>query len=174
MEPEFERERPRETKKPATFLKEELRKSTSPAPPYLPTSYARETDVSMGLMFLLVALVGFVVNDLLTAHLSYAHNVIHLVSGVLAIFFGFKSERAAKIFAYSFGGFYALLGLCGFIFGHVGTATVGHMAEDRYLWVLSPEILELGTTDHILHVLFGAIFIGGALLSHKQKIRGAA
>jgi len=177
MEPEYQRDRSREPqKKTNTFAKEVPPKSTTTTYSTETTvrSYARETDVAMGLMFLMIALVGMVVTDLMSAHLSYAHNIIHLVSGVLALFFGLRSEKAAKTFAFSFGAVYGLLGILGFTLGKPGTAAVAHMAADRFLWVLSPEILEFGTSDHTLHVIFGVVFIAGALIVHKRKTPGPA
>jgi|GEM_PF-1362659 hypothetical protein len=176
MEPEFQRDRAREQqKRPNTFVKEEPKRSTTTTQPetYRRT-FAREVDVAMGLMFIMIALVGMVVTDLMSAHLSYAHNIIHVVSGVLALVFAFRSERSARVFALSFGTVYGLLGILGFALGKPQVATVGHMAQDRFLWVLSPEILEFGTTDHILHVIFGAVFIAGALIIHKRKVQGSA
>ena len=177
MEPEFQRDRAREQKKsPNTFAKDDAKISTTTiAPPETyPRSYARETNITMGLLFIMIALVGMVVTDLLAAHLSYAHNIIHLVSGIAALFFAFRTERASRIFAISFGTFYGLLGILGFALGRPGTADVGHMAPDKFLWVLSPAMLEFGTTDHILHIIFGAVFIAGALIVQRRKVKGTA
>lgn len=145
-----------------------------PTKTYLPIqkNYVQEVCVIMGTLLLITGLVGFVVDNLLGAHLSYTHNAIHVASGALALWFGFDSPLNAKRFSYTFGAIYGLLGVLGFAFGVRGMATVGNIAEDRYLWRVIPEVLELGTVDHVLHLLFGAVFILGALLTFKryQKI----
>ena len=54
----------------------------------------------LGVVFLLVGVCGFVAPHLLGAHLSPAHNVVHLVSGALALYFGFAGTfSAAKMFS---------------------------------------------------------------------------
>ena len=39
----------------------------------------------LGVVFLLVGLIGFASPHLLNAHLSAAHNVVHIVSGAIAL-----------------------------------------------------------------------------------------
>ncbi|KHD87580.1 MAG: hypothetical protein OM95_13375 [Bdellovibrio sp. ArHS] len=131
-------------------------------------TYAREVCVVQGILFLTVGLVGFVVTDLFTAHLSNSHNAIHIASGALALWFGFDSERSARIFSLTFGIIYGALAILGFALGRPAMATVGHIAEDRFLWKLIPRTLEFGTADHILHTLIASAFILGAILKLKR------
>ena len=68
----------------------------------------------LGVVFLLVGLVGFVSPNLLGSHLNAAHNVVHLVSGAIALYFGFAgSLSAAKTFCLVFGLVYLGLGVLG-------------------------------------------------------------
>src|ERR1043166_10237205 len=84
----------------------------------------------LGVVFLLVGVCGFAAPTLLGAHLTPAHNLVHIVSGVLALYFGFAgSAGAARGFCIIFGLVYLLLGVCGFFLGHPGIATVPGMAE---------------------------------------------
>ena len=101
-------------------------------------------------------------------HLSLAHTVIHLVSGALAIWFGTTkvSLGAAKSFAITFGLVYGLLGVAGFLLGQPGTAHVG--PEDARMWALIPGQLELGTMDHIVHIVLGAAFLIGGLTTKGE------
>ncbi len=72
----------------------------------------------LGVVFLLVGLLGFVSPDFLGAHLTAAHNVVHLVSGAVALYFGFAGSLAgAKTFALVFGVVYLGLGVLGFGIG---------------------------------------------------------
>ena len=58
----------------------------------------------LGVVFLLVGLVGFVSPNLLGAHLTAAHNVVHIVSGAIALYLGFAGTLAgAKTFCLVFG-----------------------------------------------------------------------
>ncbi|WP_373998065.1 DUF4383 domain-containing protein [Bdellovibrio bacteriovorus] len=134
-------------------------------------TYAREVCVVQGILFLTIGLIGFVVTDLFSAHLSASHNAIHLASGALALWFGFDSERSARIYSFAFGAVYGALAILGFALGKPAMATVGHVAEDRFLWKLIPGVLEFGTADHILHTLIASAFILGAALKIKRVKR---
>ncbi len=43
----------------------------------------------LGIVFIIVGVAGFVAPTLLGAHLNPAHNAVHLVSGAIALYFGF-------------------------------------------------------------------------------------
>ena len=68
----------------------------------------------LGVVFLLVGVLGFVSPNFLGAHLNSAHNVVHIVSGAIALYFGFAGTLAgAKTFALVFGVVYLGLGVLG-------------------------------------------------------------
>jgi hypothetical protein len=108
----------------------------------------------LGVVFLLVGVAGFVAPRLLGAHLSPAHNVVHIVSGILALYFGFAgSLSAAKIFALIFGVVYLALGILGMALG---------TGAER-MWMVGP--LEFGQSDHGIHILLGVVFLAGGLFT---------
>jgi Domain of unknown function (DUF4383) len=110
----------------------------------------------LGVVFLLLGVIGFVNQGLLGAHLTTPHNVVHLVSGVIALYFGFAgSLSAAKAFALVFGVVYMALGILGMALG---------AAPDR-TWMVGP--LHLAQADHGLHILLGVIFLAGGLFTKK-------
>lgn len=106
----------------------------------------------MGLVLLLVGVLGFThVLDSLGAHLSPAHNLVHILSGVIALYFGFSGSLAgAKGFCIIFGLVYLLLGILGLAMGelHIGP-------------------LMLGKVDHGIHLIVGAIFLAGGLFTRN-------
>lgn len=107
----------------------------------------------MGVVLLLVGVLGFThVLDFLGAHIGpghVAHNMVHLVSGVLALYFGFAgSLSGAKGFCIIFGLVYLLLGILGLAMGDLN---------------LGP--LMLSKPDHGLHLIVGAIFLAGGLFT---------
>jgi len=116
---------------------------------------AKTIAMIIGVVFILVGLVGFVSHNFLGTHLSLAHNLIHLISGAVSLYLGLQgSLSAARLFCFIFGAVYLLLGVVGFLLG---------TGAER-MFTLIPGSLELGTMDHIVHVLFGAVYlIGGAL-----------
>jgi len=108
----------------------------------------------MGVVFLLVGIAGFANQGLLGAHLTPPHNVVHIVTGVIALYFGFAgSLSAAKAFSLVFGVVYLGLGICGLAFGNGA----------EHMWVVGP--LHLGQVDHGIHILLGVIFLGGGLFT---------
>ena len=110
----------------------------------------------LGVVFLLVGVVGFVAPNLLGAHLTPAHNAVHIVSGVIALYFGFAGTLSgAKTFSLAFGVVYLALGVLGLALG---------TGEDR-MWMLGP--LHFGQADHGIHCLLGIIFLAGGLFTKK-------
>ena len=109
----------------------------------------------LGVLFLIVGICGFIMPNLLGAHLTPAHNLVHLLSGAIALYLGFAgSLSGAKTFCLVFGIVYLALGVLGFAMG---------APPDRLWNVLG--ILHLGTVDHGIHLLLGAIFLAGGLFT---------
>ncbi|HYH85756.1 MAG TPA: DUF4383 domain-containing protein [Pyrinomonadaceae bacterium] len=114
----------------------------------------------LGVVFILVGIIGFVAPNFLGAHLSTAHNLVHIISGALALYFGVAgSLSAARLFCIVFGVVYALLGVAGFALG---------TGEDRMFEALAPLGLHLGTVDHVIHVLLGVVFLIGGFLTRAD------
>ena len=110
----------------------------------------------LGVILLLVGVLGFThVLDSLGAHVGpgyAAHNLVHLVSGILALYFGFGgSLSGAKGFCTIFGLVYLLLGIVGLAKGNLD---------------IGP--LMLGKVDHGIHLIVGALFLAGGLLTKKS------
>lgn len=122
---------------------------------------AKTVCTILGIVFILVGLVGFAKHDLLGAHLSSAHNIIHLVSGAIALYLGLKgSYSAAKMFCIVFGAVYLLLGLVGFLLG----------TGDGKIFAVIPGTLEFGTMDHIIHLALGVIFLIGGFMTKSGTV----
>lgn len=125
--------------------------------------------IVLGVFFIVAGLGGIVMPGLMGMHLSMTHNIVHLASGALALWVGFSDDsRKAYTFCIAFGSVYGLLGLAGFVFGQEGYPGVGHMEADTNLLRIIPNVFELGTSDHILHILLGVAFIGSAYMWKKR------
>ena len=110
----------------------------------------------LGVVLLLVGVIGFASPELLGAHLTKPHNVVHLVSGALALYFGFAGTlSAAKIFSLVFGVVYLALGILGMALG----------TGEQRMWDIPP--LHLGQADHGIHILLGVIFLAGGLFTRR-------
>lgn len=119
---------------------------------------AKKICTVVGIVFIVVGLAGFALPNLLGTHLSLAHNIIHLVSGAISLYLGLKgSEAGARTFCWVFGAVYLLLGIVGFALG---------TGEYRMFTVIAGQ-LELGTMDHAVHILLGALFLVGGFMSRQ-------
>jgi len=129
---------------------------------------AKTVTTFIAAAFLLVGLLGFAVPGFLGAHLTPAHNFIHLGSGLLALYFGlFGTLVATRLFDIVFGTVYGLLGLVGFIAGQAGVSPL-HGLDSRVLEII-PGVLMLGSTDHVIHIFLGVVFFLSGLLT-KPKL----
>lgn len=123
---------------------------------------AKTISTILGVVFLLAGIAGFVAPNLLGFHLSTVHNLVHIVTGALSLYFGLSGTlSAARTFAIAFGAVYALLGVAGFIAGS---------GADRMLEI-GP--LMLGTVDHTFHVIVGVLYLISGLLT-KGHVRDGA
>lgn len=120
----------------------------------------------IGTIFIVIGIAGFVSPGMGGTHLSTAHNVIHIVSGALALWFGLKGTlRGARMFSWIFAAVYGLLGVAGMALGRSGVPSMHEMGTDPKLLTVIPNVLELGRNDHILHIVIAAVFIVAALMA---------
>lgn len=111
----------------------------------------------LGVVFVLVGIAGFFNDHLLGAHLDKYHNLVHIVSGIIALYFGFAgSMSGSKAFCLLFGLVYLALGVLGWL-------VLGTGAD--HMWIVGP--LHLAMADHAIHVLLGVVFLAGGLLTKK-------
>jgi len=114
--------------------------------------------VVVGGVLLLVGIVGFLTPSLMGLTFHPAHNVIHLLSGVLGLWAGLKSEGAARTYARVFGVIYTLVGIAGFAGLHD----------------LGPIMLGLNSMYNVIHIAVGILGIGvGFTGASTAKARAA-
>ena len=121
---------------------------------------AKTVATILGVVLLLVGVVGFINHDFLGTHLNTAHNLVHIITGAISLYFGLAGTlAAARTFGIAFGVVYLLLGVVGFIVGS---------GDDRMLNLGG--VLHLGTMDHAVHIIIGVVYLLGALLT-KAVVR---
>lgn len=92
------------------------------------------------------------------------HNLLHLVWGASALYFGFiGSTLAAKNFCIGSGAFYFVLGVLGMLFGN-------SLANEA--WHVGPMLLHTG--DHIFHMVLGSAILATGLLTGRQWLHHAS
>ena len=133
---------------------------------------AKTIATILGVAFLVVGVLGFIAPGLGGFHLSLVHNLVHIISGAVALYLGLKGTLAsARLFCIVFGVVYGLLGVAGYVLGTDQPHTVGgvpaHGTDPDLLRVIGGQ-LELAAMDHGLHVLLGIIFLVAGLLTKAR------
>lgn len=133
---------------------------------------SQKVCIALGIFFVFVGLTGVVTPGLMGMHLSLIHNTIHLASGALALWTGY-SENIKRSYAVcvSLGLLYSAIGVLGFVMGTPGYPNVGYSQMDQYLLRIIPDSFEIGTSDHLIHMLIGVTFLIGAVFS-KRTVSG--
>lgn len=125
--------------------------------------------IAIGIALIIVGFMGVILPGMLAMHLSMVHNFIHIASGAVALWCGYSTSNRSILFCIFFGAVYAFLGVIGFILGEPGYPGVGHMEADQNLFRILPNVLELGTIDHIVHLLIGAFLLFTAYTFRKDR-----
>ena len=112
----------------------------------------------LGIVFVLIGLLGFFNNPILGLFsVNALHDLVHLLSGILAIIFAVNSEKAARTFAQVFGVVYGLVAVLGFV-------APSFMAT----------LLNVHTADNYLHVLLALVFLGLGFMSKPSMSESAS
>ena len=118
---------------------------------------AKTIATLLGAVLLLVGIIGFVSPGFLGTHLTLSHNIVHILTGAISLYFGLSASlAAARTFCILFGVVYGLLGICGYLLGS---------GPDRMFEALAALGLHLGTMDHIVHILLGVLYLIGGLMT---------
>ena len=109
----------------------------------------------LGVLFFVTGLGAFVFGE----DADWYHNLLHFVTGLIALYFGFAgSLSAAKGFCIACGVGYLTFGILGI--------AIGNPAMNR-LWEVG-SILHLSLGDHIFHIVLGMIILAGGILTKSD------
>ncbi len=99
-----------------------------------------------GVVFVVIGILGFFNNPILGIFaVDTLHNLVHIVSGVLAFVFASQGESQARKFAMILGIVYALVTILGFIGGgHILGLIVSNSADNFLHLVLTVVFLFVG------------------------------
>jgi hypothetical protein len=97
----------------------------SPPFPFLLSGGAMLSSIAKiwGILFVLVGVLGFIPAAAPNGHLlgvfhvNGPHNVVHLLTGFIALWAGYSSSHASKLYFLVFGIVYGLVSILGFIMG---------------------------------------------------------
>jgi Domain of unknown function (DUF4383)/Short repeat of unknown function (DUF308) len=123
---------------------------------------AKTVATLLGVVFIVVGIVGFFSPDLMHAHLTKIHNIVHLVSGAVSLYFGTKGTLAsARSFCIVFGLVYGLLGVVGYF---VGTDHILKLSDPHFV---------LGPIDHYIHIAIGVLYLIGGFATKSGSASAA-
>jgi hypothetical protein len=83
----------------------------------------RMVAVLLGIFFIFAGILGFIPSVMQDGnlfgifHLNTMHNLVHILTGLLALWVGFTDDQASKIFFQVFGILYGAIAILGFIYG---------------------------------------------------------
>jgi hypothetical protein len=108
--------------------------------------------LGLGVVLTLVGLLGFVNNPVIGLFpVNLLHNLVHLLTGVLAIAFGLRGEVAARTFSKVFGIVYLLVGILGLLApGLMMSLLVIDSADNVLHFVLALAFLFLGFSGEMI------------------------
>jgi len=116
----------------------------------------------VGVALLVVGLAGFGSPTLLGLHLTPIHDIIHLLTALVALYVGFAATlTAARIFCLVFGAGYLLLAAAGITMPGLVASILGHPALTAH---------EL-TPDNAVHAVLGAALLVVGLRPPKTVVR---
>jgi hypothetical protein len=104
---------------------------------------AKTVVTILGVVFIAIGLLGFVNNPILGIFgVNTLHNLVHIVSGVLALWAVNRGMDATVLFSKVFGIVYGVVAVLGFV-----------------LPAFMMSLLAVDMTDNILHVVLAVIFL---------------
>jgi hypothetical protein len=127
---------------------------------------------ALGVLLCLVAVIGFLNNGAMGMNLNPLHDVLLLIAGGAALYFGFAgTEFQARGCCRVLGVVFALVGLIG-IFSGGGMVTISDLAgrHESHLIRLLPGHLEMGTMDSILNLVVGVISLIAGFIPRQTEI----
>ena len=73
----------------------------------------------LGIVFIIIGLLGFVNSPMLLGvfQVDNVHNIVHLLSGIIAVFAASSGESYSRLYLIIFGIVYALVTIIGFVNG---------------------------------------------------------
>ena len=127
----------------------------------------QKASAFIGSTLIILSLIGLLMPGFFGLHLSLMHNLLHFIAGGVLLWACQYPGRALAV-ALSFGIFFFLLGMTGFILGSPGYPGVGFAEADTNLWRLYPNVLEFGAMDHTIHFLLGATLAIASFVQLKR------
>lgn len=121
---------------------------------------AKTTCKILGIVTILAGIIGFFTHGLMGMHMTWAQNIFYLLTGAIAVWYGFTgTSEAAHMYSRIIGTIYLLLGVFGFITPEI---------IEKILRIDTSAVSANLMTDNIVHLIIGAIFLIAGVLSETH------
>jgi hypothetical protein len=126
----------------------------------------------LGAVLCLTAIIGFFNNDFMRMCLSPMHDVLLLVLGAVALYFGIRgTEFQARYTCRALGILFALLGIAT-LFAGQGTATAGNVEiMSKHVLKLIPGSLEYTMADGVRDLIVGIVGLVAGFFPREKEIQ---
>jgi len=121
----------------------------------------KKVAIAFGVVMLLVGVLGFIPgittsDDLLLGifKVNAIHNIIHLLTGAVALYVGLTSYKSSRVYFQIFGIVYALVAILGFFYG-----------DGDILGIVSSNL-----ADTILHIVIAAVALYFGFASSAEEM----
>ncbi len=112
---------------------------------------AKTVSKIVGVLYVVAGIAGLVVGE----DADRYHNLLHLVTGLIALYFGFAASLSgATRFCLAFGVAYLAFGILGIV--------MGNPAMDR-MWDLG--LISVSMGDHVHHMVLGTVILAGGIIT---------
>lgn len=126
----------------------------------------------IGAILLLVGIIGFINNGAMGMNLNPLHDVLLLIAGAVALYFGINgTEFQARNTMRVLGIIFCIVGLIG-IFSGGGMVTLQDLAgrHESHLIRLIPKHLEMGTVDSVFNLIVGIVSLVVGFMPRQTEI----
>lgn len=108
---------------------------------------AKTLSIIFGIVFIIIGILGFVGNPLVGEGATFvtntAHDIVHLVSGIVLLLAGFSSVKAGAAALKTIGIIYLIVTILGFVLSSPMLGIIEYNAADNWLHLVLAVILIL-------------------------------
>jgi hypothetical protein len=123
---------------------------------------AKKLSLVFGIVFLVVGILGFIPNPIVGGmssifHTDLAHNLVHLLSGIIFLVIALKCTDKAAVALKIFGVVYLLVAVLGFL--AVDASGMGEILG----------LIHVNGADNWLHVVLGVVILAAGFLAKDSS-----
>lgn len=127
---------------------------------------AKNFAILFGVVFLLVGVLGFIMNPIVGSvgffHADTVHNLVHVLSGIVFLIVAFTAPAQASLAMRIFGIVYILVAILGFFV--IDASGMGSILG----------IVGINSADNWLHVFLAVVIFGASMMTKPKMMQTAS